>query len=104
MEIILIIMCILFISCNAEIKGSYPGYMKFRNYALRLLVSEDYYKFKKLLTTQNIKIRYLKNITSKKLLKMYDKALSAYYDSVINYSSLSEDDKTIIETILSLSY
>ena len=104
MEIILIILCILFISCNAEIKGSYPGYMKFRNYALRLLISEDYNKLNRMFATQNIKIRYLKNITSKKLLKLYDKALSAYYDSVINYSSLSEDDRTIIETILSLSY
>jgi hypothetical protein len=78
--------------------------MKFRNRALRILISEDYYKFKKMIITQNIKISYLKNITTKKLLKIYDKALSAYYDSVVNYSSLSEDDRTIIETILSLSY
>ena len=104
MEIILIILCILFISCNTEIKGNYPGYIKFRNYALRVLISEDYYKLNKMFATQTIKIRYLKNITSKKILKLYDKALSCYYDSVINYSSLSENDKTIIETILSLSY
>jgi hypothetical protein len=104
MEIILIILCILFISCNAEIKGSYPGYMKFRNYALRLLISEDYNKLNKMFASQKVKIKYLKNITSKKILKIYDKALSKYYDSIINYSSLSEDDKTIIETILSMSY
>jgi len=104
MKVILIMICILFISCNAEIKGSYPDYMKFRNHALRILISEDYYKFKKMIITQNIKIKYLKNITTKKILRMYDKALSAYYDSVVNYSSLSEDDRTIIETILSLSY
>ena len=104
MEIILIILCILFISCNAKIKGNYPGYMKFRNYALKILTSKDYSKLNKMFASQKIKIRYLKNITSKKLLKIYDKALSAYYDSVLNYSSLSEDDKTIIETILSLSY
>ena len=101
---ILIILSILFISCNAEIKGSYPGYMKFRNYALRLLMSEDYNNLNRMIASQKIKIRYLKNITSKKILKIYDKALSKYYDSVINYSALSEDDKTIIETILSMSY
>jgi hypothetical protein len=104
MEMILIILSILFISCNAEIKGSYPGYMKFRNYALRLLMSEDYNNLNRMIASQKIKIRYLKNITSKKILKIYDKALSKYYDSVINYSALSEDDKTIIETILSMSY
>jgi hypothetical protein len=78
--------------------------MKFRNYTLRLLISEEYYSFKKILAAQNIKIKYLKNITSKKILKIYDKALSTYYDGLINYNTLSEDDKTIIETILSLSY
>jgi len=104
MEMILIILSILFISCNAEIKGSYHCYMKFRNYALRLLMSEDYNKLNKMVASQKIKIKYLKNITSKKILKLYDKAFSKYYDSVINYSSLSEDDKTIIETILSMSY
>jgi len=71
MEIILIILSILFISCNAEIKGSYPEYMKFRNHALRILISEDYYKIKKMMMAQNTKIRYLKNITSKKILKIY---------------------------------
>ena len=104
MQIILIMLCILFISCDAEITGHYPNYMKFRNYALRLLISEEYDGFKKMLASQNIKIKYIKNITSKKLLKIYDKALSTYYDGVIHYNSLSEDDKTIIETILSLSY
>jgi len=104
MQIILIMLCILFISCNAEITGHYASYMKFRNYTLRMLLSDEYYAFKRILACQNIKIKYIKNITSKKLLKMYDKALSTYYDGVMNYNSLSDDDKTIIETILSLSY
>lgn len=98
------ILCVLLISCNTEIKGNYSEYMKFRNSALRILISKEYYNLKKILLVQNIKLKYLKNISSKKLLKIYDKALSKYYDCNINYSSLSEDDKTIIETILSLSY
>ena len=55
MEIILIILCILFISCNTEIKGNYPGYIKFRNYALRVLISEDYYKLNRVLDQLMIK-------------------------------------------------
>jgi hypothetical protein len=49
-------------------------------------------------------MKYIKNITSKQILKMYDKCLSQYYDTSITYNSLSEEDKTIIETILSLCY
>jgi hypothetical protein len=53
---------------------------------------------------QNIKIKYLKNITSKTLLKIYDSGLSAYYDINVQYKSLTEDEKTIMETILTLCY
>jgi hypothetical protein len=78
--------------------------MKFRNYSLRILLSDEYAAFKKMIESQNIKIKYLKNITSKKLLKIYDKALSKYYDVNIVYNTLTEDEKTIFETILSLCY
>jgi CRISPR/Cas system-associated endonuclease Cas3-HD len=78
--------------------------MKFRNYSLRLLLSDEYAGLKKIIEVQNIKIKYLKNITSKKLLKIYDKALSNYYDVNIMYNKLSEDEKTILETVLSLCY
>lgn len=104
MNIKLIIISILFISCNIKIKGDYTNYMKFRNYALRTLLSKEYNDFKKIIEIQNIKIRYLKNITSKKILKMYDKGLSVYYDSICQYNSLSEDEKIILETVLSLAY
>jgi hypothetical protein len=78
--------------------------MKFRNNMLRVMVSDRYIPLKRMIEIQNIKIKYIKNITSKKILKMYDKCLSQYYDISFNYNSLSEDDKTIIETILSLCY
>lgn len=100
----LIILCILFISCNIQITGNHLSYMKFRNYVLRTLMSKEYINFKKMLEVQNIKIRYLKNITSKTLLKIYDTGLSKYYDLDIAYNSLSEDDKIILETVLSLLY
>lgn len=104
MDLILLLICILFISCNVQIKGDYSGYMKFRNNMLRVLVSDRYYPFKRIIEIQNIKMKYIKNITSKQILKMYDKCLSQYYDTSITYNSLSEEDKTIIETILSLCY
>ena len=99
-----IILCILFLTCNIEIRGNYNSYMKFRNQTLRLLLSEDYSSFKKLIEVQNIKIKYLKNITSKNLLRIYDKALSKYYDVNILYNSLTDDEKNILEAVLSLCY
>ena len=104
MDLILVVICILFISCNVQIKGDYTSYMKFRNNMLRVLISERYYPLKKMIEIQNIKIKYIKNITSKEILKLYDKCLSQYYDINITYNSLSEDDKTIIETIMSMCY
>jgi len=104
MDIILILICVLFISCNVQIKGDTTTYMKFRNNMLRILVSDRYHPLKRMIENQNIKIKYIKNITSKKILKLYDKCLSQYYDISVTYNSLSEDDKTIIETILSMCY
>jgi hypothetical protein len=104
MDLILIIICVLFISCNVQIKGDHASYMKFRNNILRVLVSHRYHPLKRMIEIQNIKIKYMKNISSKKILRLYDKCLSYYYDTTITYNSLSEHDKTIIETILSLCY
>ena len=104
MDMILLLICVLFISCNVEIKGDHSSYMKFRNNMLRVMMSDRYIPFKRMIEIQNIKIKYIKNITTKKILKMYDKCLSQYYDACINYNSLSEEDKTIIETILSMCY
>ena len=104
MDMILLLICVLFISCNVEIKGDYSSYMKFRNNMLRIMVSDRYIPFKRMIEIQNVKIKYIRNITSKQILKMYDKCLSHYYDTSINYNSLSEEDKTIIETILSMCY
>ena len=84
---ILIIIFILFLSCNFEIKGDRNTYMKFRNYTLRALMSQEYSNLKKMIEHQNIKIKYLKNITSKKLLKIYDVGLSKYYDINFKYNS-----------------
>ena len=42
----LIILCILFISCNIKITGNHLSYMKFRNYVLRTLMSKEYIDFK----------------------------------------------------------
>jgi len=104
MKTIIIMLCILFIVCDIKIEGNHNSYMKFRNYTLRLLVSDEYAALKKMIAIQNVKIRYLKNITSKKMLKLYDKCLSKYYDANIAYNSLSEDELLMLETILSLCY
>lgn len=101
---IIIVIFILFVSCDIQIKGDMNTYMKFRNYALRSLMSKEYSDLKRMIEIQNIKIKYLKNITSKTLLKIYDSGLSMYYDINVQYNSLSEDEKTIIEIILSLCY
>ena len=104
MDLILIIICVLFISCNIQIKGDHASYMKFRNNMLRVLISDRYYPLKRMIEIQNIKVKYIKNITSKKILKLYDRCLSQYYDTIITYNRLSEEEKTIIETILSMCY
>ena len=78
--------------------------MKFRNNMLIVLISDSYYPLKRMIEIQNIKVKYIKNITSKKILKLYDRCLSQYYDTIITYNRLSEEEKTIIETILSMCY
>ena len=69
-------------------------YLMTRNNLLRTLLS----------TTEYRKTRVLLNKTTDLYNNIYNKILSMYYDTNGKYYSLSEDDKTIIETIISLCY
>ena len=69
-------------------------YLMTRNSVLRTLLSTTEYK----------KTRILLKKTNELYNNIYNKILSIYYDSNYKYHSLSEDDKTIIETIISLCY
>jgi len=68
-----------------------------RNTALRVYLSNEYIKTQFIL--KNIKI-FTKHIYT----KINQKLLSKYYDTCRYYYSASEEDKTLIETVISLCY
>lgn len=102
MKIILLVLSILFITCNAEISGNNTRYLKFRNLALRKILTDDYKQMRKILD-----LRHLKNtkyLSRDKIIRIYDKLISKYYDASGEYYKLSEEDKSILEFIFSLTY
>jgi len=72
--------------------------LRFRNTLLRLYISTD----KKKLCNECSKKIALN--TKSNLKKYYEKLLSKYYDLNLFYNTLSEEEKAIIETILSFCY
>jgi hypothetical protein len=68
-----------------------------RNTALRIVLSNEYKKTEFVL--KNIKI-FSKYIVE----KIQQKTLSKYYDVCGCYYSMAEDDKTMIEAVVSLCY
>lgn len=65
---------------------------RLRNFGLRIIV----FKEKKL-------VKILKEINKLKQI-YYNKAIICTFDGINSYNELSDDDKTIIETIISLCY
>jgi hypothetical protein len=64
-------------------------HLAFRNSFLRVIISNDYKKKNTFTTIKTI---------------LYNKIITAYYDISNHYFALSEDDKTLIEAIISLGY
>jgi len=81
-----IITIILLLHGILSIHKSHKLYHAIRNCTLRVLLKNDIRKTK--LVLNNI----------------YDKTIAIYFDSIEAYTNLSEDDKYIIESILSLLY
>lgn len=63
--------------------------LKLKNNTLKRLIRDDIQSFR-----QNLNHIHTVN----------NQVLTKYYDSLYNYMSLSDDDKTIIEYVISLSY
>lgn len=63
-------------------------YTQFRNHSMRIILTEDYKKSKVLF--KNVKV-------------FYNKLFSMYHDINNKYYSLSENDRTLFESIISLS-
>jgi len=72
--------------------------LRFRNTLLRIYISTDK---KKLLSEYSNKIAIK---TKTKTTDYYSKILSKYYDVNLFYNTLTEEEKTIIEAIISLCY
>ena len=64
--------------------------LQIRNSFLRIVIANDYKKTKKVVSS-------IKNY-------FYNKTLTTYYNISEKYYALSEDDRVLIETIISLSY
>lgn len=70
---------------------------KTRNDFFRFLLSKETYKLKH-------RLNIIKKITNRNIKSTYNKLLSKYYGYTYDYYSLSDNELTVIETILSLSY
>lgn len=70
---------------------------KTRNDFFRFLLSKETYKLKQ-------RLNIIKKITNRNIKSTYNKLLSKYYGYTYDYYSLSDNELTVIETILSLSY
>uniref|UniRef100_A0A6C0JHQ2 Uncharacterized protein n=1 Tax=viral metagenome TaxID=1070528 RepID=A0A6C0JHQ2_9ZZZZ len=72
--------------------------IRFRNTLLRLYISSDK---KKVINEYSNKIAIK---TKNKAVTYYNKVLSKYYDYNLFYNALTEEEKAIIEAIISLCY
>jgi hypothetical protein len=72
--------------------------IRFRNMLLRIYISSDK---KKVINEYSNKIAIK---TKNKVVTYYNKGLSKYYDYNLFYNTLTEEEKTIIEAIISLCY
>jgi len=68
-----------------------------RNDYLRLILSYGVNKIKQ-------KINIIKKVMNRNSIFYYNHILSKYYDLSYNFYTMSEDDKTMIEFIISLTY
>uniref|UniRef100_A0A6C0IDX0 Uncharacterized protein n=1 Tax=viral metagenome TaxID=1070528 RepID=A0A6C0IDX0_9ZZZZ len=68
-----------------------------RNSALRIVLSKEYKKTEFVLKNMKVFSKYI-------YYKIQQKTLSKYYDICGFYYSMAEDEKTMIETIVSLCY
>jgi len=72
--------------------------LRFRNSLLRVYIASDK---KKIINEYSRKIAYK---TKTKLNVLYNKILSKYHDINIAYFNLSEEEKELIDFIISLNY
>jgi hypothetical protein len=96
MNFILLFMAVNLIGLVNSVNNNNYSLMA-RNTALRILLSNEYKKTEFVL--KNIKI-FSKYIVE----KIHQKTLSKYYDVCGFYYSMAEDDKTMIEAVVSLCY
>lgn len=68
-----------------------------RNNTLRLILSRKFNRVKQ-------KIYIVNKVINRKVLEYYNKIISNYYDCSYEYYSLSDNDKTLMETIISSCY
>jgi len=72
--------------------------LRFRNSLLRVYIASDK---KKIINKYSDKIIYK---TKTKLNTLYNKILSKYHDTNISYFSLTDEEKELLEFVISLMY
>ncbi len=89
-----IILLNLFMLNNLHANGE-KSYLRFRNSILRIYIASD--KNKK-------KYELINEYSNKIVEKVKNKVINKYYDLNIYYNSLSEEEKTFLDFIISLYY
>jgi hypothetical protein len=97
MNFILLFIAVNLIGLVNSASNNYKYPLMARNTALRFILSNEYKKTEFIVKNFNIFKKYIYE-------KIQRKTISKYYDLWVHYYSLTEDDKTILENIISLCY
>jgi hypothetical protein len=97
MNFILLFIAINLIGLVNSATNNYNYPLMARNTALRFILSNEYKKTEFIVKNLNIFKKYIYE-------KIQSKTISNYYDLCVHYYSMTEDDKTILENIISLCY
>lgn len=96
----------LFINLNKVNSNTLCFFKKYINKNIITITRNEYLRLMLSYSTNKIKqkMNIVRRVMIKNVLIDYNKLFSKYYDFTYNYYYMSEDEKTILEFIISLTY
>ena len=93
-----VLFCVIYLIVKIKCISNEKSYLRFRNSLLRIYIASNK---KEKATEYSVKII---NKSKNKFSDYYQCTISKYYDLSLFYNTLTEDEKEIIDKIISLCY
>jgi hypothetical protein len=93
-----VLFCIIYFIAKIKYVNAEQSYLRFRNSLLRIYVATD-----KKQQIREYSYKILKK-SKTKLEDIYNYSLSKYYDLNLLYNNLTEEEKVLIDSVISLCY